>query len=91
MDGIKALADSVNALNAQASAIYKSEVEEICSGKSVCKNELESLLDGLVSTCISDEMIELFKRVCTKFYYQYPELIMDYVYLYKELYEDDVE
>ena len=52
-------------------------------------NELENLLDWLVSICISDDMTELFKRVCRHFYYQYPELITDYVYLYKEMYEDD--
>ena len=64
-------------------------VEDICSRKSVSAKELENLLDWLVSICISDDMTGLFKRVCRHFYYQYPELITDYVYLYKEMYEDD--
>lgn len=48
-------------------------------------------VDGLVSICMSDEMLNLFKRVCRKFYNQYPEMITDYVIFYKEIYEEEME
>lgn len=54
-------------------------MDEICSGRKVESKELENVLDGLVSMCMSDEMLSLFKRVCRRFYNQYPEIITDYV------------
>lgn len=43
----------------------------------------------VVSMCLSDEMLSLFKQVCRKFYNQYPEIITDYVMFYKEMYEGE--
>lgn len=90
-DSIKALGERLGALNTWAVAAYAPMVEDICTRKNVSRKELENLLDWLVSSCISDDMIELFKRVCRHFYHQYPQLIADYVLFYKELYEEDVE
>ena len=89
LNEINAIVESFRTLNEQALVVYTPMVEDICSRKSVSAKELENVLDWLVSICISDDMTGLFKRVCRHFYYQYPELITDYVYLYKEMYEDD--
>ncbi len=91
MNEIRILADFINRVDKQALAVYTPTVEDICSRKNVSRKELEELLDWLVSVCVSNDMIELFKRACRKFYYQYPESIMDYVLIYKELYEGDIE
>ena len=64
-------------------------MEDICSERTVERKELENVLDGLVSVCLSDEMLVLFKQVCRKFYNQYPEIITDYVMFYKEMYEGE--
>lgn len=87
-DEIKILADSVNE---HVLAVYEPMVEDICSRKNVSEKELENFLDGLISACISHEMVELFKRVGRNFYNQYPKLITDYVLPYKEMYEADIE
>ena len=57
------IVESFRNLNMQILAVYTSIVEEICSRKNVSRKELESLLDWLVSYCISDDVIELFKKV----------------------------
>ena len=85
---INTIVESMKSLNRQAFSVYKPIVDEICSGRAVEEKELENVLDGLVSVCMSDEMLDLFKRVCRKFYYQYPEIITDYVMFYKEMYEE---
>ncbi len=85
---IDSIVESMKSLNRQAFLVYKPIVDEICSGRAVEEKELENVLDGLVSLCRSDEMLKLFKRVCGKFYYQYLEIIMDYVMFYKEMYEE---
>ena len=61
----------------------------LAARKNVSRKELENLLDWLVSSSISDDVMELFKKVCRHFYYQYPEVITDYVLVYKELYADE--
>ena len=53
------------------------------------ERELEKVLDELLSLCISDKMLDLFKQVGRKFYAQYPEIITDYVMFYKEMYEEE--
>ena len=78
------LSKTISELNTQAIAAYTPMVEDICTRKNVSKNELESLLDWLVSACISEDMIALFKRVCRHFYNQYPQLIVDYILFYRE-------
>ena len=85
---IDSIVESIKNVNRQAFLVYKPIVDEICSGRAVEEKELENVLDGLVSVCISDEMLNLFKEVCRKFYDQYPEIITDYVMIYKEMYED---
>ena len=86
---IELIAESIKNLFTQAFLIYKPIVDDICSGRKVECKELEDVLDGLLSMCLSDEMVNLFKRVCRKFYYQYPEIITDYVLFYKEMYEEE--
>ena len=86
-DGIKALIEATKGLSEWALAIYEPIVNDICSRDSAGKEEVEEVLDWLVSTCISDDMIKLFKRVCNKFDDNYPKLIKEYVLLYKEMYE----
>ena len=54
-------------LNQQILAVYTPLVEEICLGKNVSRKELENLLDWLVSSCISDDVVELLKKVCRYF------------------------
>lgn len=92
IDGIiDSIVESIKNVNKQALSVYKPLVDEVCSGRIVEEKELENILDGLVSMCISDEMVNLYKRVCKKFYNQYPEIIADYVMFYKEMYEEPEE
>ncbi len=90
MDGtIDFIVESIKNINRQALLVYKSIVEDICSGRTVGVKELENVLDGLLSVCLSDEMLSLFKQICRKFYNQYPEIITGYVMFYKEMYEGE--
>lgn len=38
--------------------------------------------------CNSDGMLNLFKRVCRKYIYLYPEMITSEIYTYKDMYEE---
>lgn len=88
---IKKLAESIKNISESAFSIYKPIVDDICSRKTVSERELEKVLDELLSLCISDKMLDLFKQVGKKFYAQYPEIITDYVMFYKEMYGEEEE
>lgn len=86
---VKVLAESIKNLSKSAFLIYKPMVDDICSRRTVSEKELEHILDGLLSMCISDKMLDLFKQVGRRFYHQYPEIITDYVMFYKEMYGEE--
>lgn len=86
---IKALAESIKNISESAFLIYKPIVEDFCARKTVSERELENVLDGLLSVCISDKILDLFKQVGRRFYNQYPEIIIDYVMFYKEMYGEE--
>lgn len=67
---------------------YKSLVDDMCARQA---SESEHLLDYMVGICIcnDDRMLELFKKVCRKYLYLYPEMIASEIYVYKDMYEDD--
>lgn len=86
---IKKIAKSIKSISESAFSIYKLIVEDICARKAVSEKELEEVLDGLLSLCISDKMLNLFKQVGRNFYDRYPEIITDYVMFYKEMYGEE--
>ena len=86
---IKKIVESIINISESAFLLYRPIVEDICSRKAVSEKELEEVLDGLLSVCISDKMLDLFKQVGRRFYNQYPEIITDYVMFYKEMYGEE--
>lgn len=75
----------IERLDELAYSTYKPVVENICIRKA-SELEVEHLLDYMVGICNSDRMVELFKRVCRKYIYLYPEIITSAIYTYKEMY-----
>lgn len=86
---IDSIVENIKKLGRWDFLVYKPIADDICSERTVKEKELENVLDGLLSVCISDQMLSLFKQVCRKFYHQYPEIITDYVMFYKEMYEEE--
>lgn len=85
---IKEIARMLTELNEMAYNAYKPLVDDICA-RQAPESEVEHLLDYMVGICNDDRMTELFKRVCRKYLYLYPEMITSEIYTYKEMYEDD--
>ena len=82
------LAESMQQLYEQAFMFYSPIVEELCNRNDVSQKELEYELDGMLWFCQSDDMLSLFKRLCRKFYKQYPETVASYIMTYIELYDE---
>ena len=85
---IKEIARMLTELNEMVYNAYKTLVDDICA-RQASESEVEHLLDYMVGICNDDRMRELFKRVCRKYLYLYPEMITSEIYTYKEMYEED--
>ena len=84
---IKAIAKEIQRMLDIAYINYKSLVDSIVM-RNASEDEVEHLLDYMLDVCLDDKMLRLFKRVCRRYYKQYPEMIASEIYTYKELYDD---
>ena len=66
---------------------YKALVDRIIAEKA-SEKEVEHLLDYMFDVCHDDRMLNLFKKVCRRYYSLYPEMIASEILAYKEWYED---
>lgn len=72
-------------LNELAYCTYKPIVDDICS-REATESEVEHLLDYMVGICSDERTLGLFKRVCRKYLYLYPEMIESEINVYKDMY-----
>lgn len=66
---------------------YKPLVDRIIT-ENASEGEVEHLLDYMLDVCYDDRMLNLFKKVCRRYYSLYPEMIASEILAYKEWYED---
>ena len=59
-------------------------------GYAVSEFEVDVFLDSILSFCDDDRMLSLFKQVCRLSYRLYPQMITEYVELYKNLYLNEM-
>lgn len=87
IDEMSEICKMIQQLNDDLLQFYAPAVQDICNQENITESELEHFLDYLVSACISNDMLLLFKKVCKRFYKEYPETITEYIMIYKEMYE----
>lgn len=84
---VKAIAEKIQELNELSYNRYKPLVDSIIAEK-VSEEEVEYLLEYILDVCHDDRILDLFKRICRRYYKLYPEMITSEILAYKELYED---
>ena len=87
---IKEIAEKIVELSDFAYDYYKPIVDKIVI-ENTSEREVEYLLDYMLGVCYDDRLLELFKRVCRRYYKLYPEMIASEIFSYKELYEDNID
>ena len=68
--------------------LYTPSAEDLCH-RHATENEVEHFLDGLFSYAMDNRILVLFKKVCRHYFYEYPQMIHDYVIIYHEMYEPE--
>ena len=66
---------------------YKPLVDRMIA-ENASEGEVEHLLDYMLDVCSDDRMLNLFNKVCRRYYSLYPEMIASEILAYKEWYED---
>lgn len=85
---IDTLVQTIKQCHNNAVKLYTPDAERLCRIKAT-EDEVEHFLDSLLSFAIDDRILALFKKVCRHYFYEYPQMIHDYVIIYHEMYEPE--
>ena len=89
LNGFKELAESIQQNTQQAYKIYKAAVDRVYADNVQDKNEIERLLDYLLTYCCDEKMLLLFKKLCRHYYKIDPIATAEYVTIYKDMWDED--
>ena len=79
--------ESLNQLRNQAYRHYSSLISLILRNEISSEHQLERIMDGLLDFCDEPRFLEMYKKLCRHIYCRYPQLVRDYVALYRALFE----
>jgi hypothetical protein len=86
---IKKIIKAQQQLTKKALVLYTEIVEEIIKTQSTDQNHIEHTLDGILNFGADDDMLLLYKKLCRYYYYINPQATVDYVNIYREMWDDD--
>ena len=77
-NSILQLAQSLIALHDEALILYTPLVNDMCTRKA-SEDELEELLSSMLGFVTDERILALFKKVCRRYFYTYPDVVGFYV------------
>ena len=77
-NGILQLAQSLVELHDEALMLYTPLVNDMCERKA-SEDELEELLSSMLGFVVDEHILVLFKKVCRRYFYIYPDIVDFYV------------
>lgn len=77
-NGILQLAQSLVELHDEALMLYTPLVNDMCARKA-SEDELEELLSSMLGFVTDERILALFKKICRRYFYTYPESVGFYV------------
>ena len=86
-ENICRFAERIVQLHQKAYEVYLPLVEDVCS-RTVSEDELSHLLDYLLDFACDEKMLGLYKKVCRRYLYVYPDCIKFYIEAYREMWEE---
>lgn len=87
-DDICSLIEQMKPIYGQAVSIYTPQVEHLCKKKAT-ENEVDLMLDGLLSFASDERILDLFKKVGRRYFFEYPDVVGFYVLEYKKQYDPE--
>ena len=87
-ENIYQIAEQIVQLHQKAYEVYLPLVEDVCS-RTVSENELSHLLDYLLDFACDEKMLGLYKKLCRRYLYVYPDCIKFYIEAYREMWGEE--
>ena len=67
---------------------YSHAVYEVISGRLTDEKQIEHILDGIIDFVDDLRFLELSKRLCRHIYYEYPQLVGNFVHMYRAMFDE---
>lgn len=91
LSDIKQIAAQISELRNLAYGQYRQAVDDVLTGRMTDKKQIQQVLDGLLDFGDDPRCLELSKKLCRHVYYQYPELVGDFVYMFRLMFEEKTD
>lgn len=88
LEDIKGTVEQIHALYDLAYTQYSHSVDEILAGRYTSEKQIERVLDGIIDFGDDLRFLELSKKLCRHIYYQYPQLVGDFVHMYRAMFSE---
>jgi len=85
---ISKLAEVHRSLGKQAFVAYKIPVENLIKSKTTDQNQIEHLLDGMLSFCFDEDMLQLYKQLCKYFFAINPAATVYHIHAYRDMWDE---
>lgn len=79
------LANEISKIHIEAKNLYGPIIDDIIKTNNEDANEIENILDNLLSFLGEEDMLKLFKELCRYYYPINPEAVYEYVQIYREI------
>ena len=87
-ENIYQIAEQIVQLHQKAYEVYLPLVEDVCN-RTASEDELSYLLDYLLDFACDEKMLGLYKKLCRRYLYVYPDCIRDYIEAYWEMWGEE--
>ena len=67
---------------------YSYAVDEVLVDRITDEKQIECILDGIIDFGGDSRFVELSKKLCRHIYYKYPQLVGDFVSMFRLLFEE---
>lgn len=88
LDDMKDAARRITELYDCAFCQYSHAVDEVLADRLTDEKQINHLLNGIIDSGDDPRFIELSKKLCRHIFYHYPQLVGEFVYIFRVLFED---
>lgn len=88
LKNVREVVERINDLRDLAYAQYLPAVDEVLAGRITDKSQIEHILDGILDFGDDPRFLDLSKRLCRYLYYEYPQLVVDFISMYRLLFDE---
>ena len=88
LEDIEMIVGKIKELHDLAYVQYSHLVDVVLEGALTDEKQIEHILDGILDFGDDLRFLDLSKILCRHIYYQYPQLVGNFVHMYREMFEE---